>query len=160
MKNYKLCVVVPAGRKRYLELLIPHIIRQKEIIDELRLWVNTDVEEDILHIHHLKEKYPNIITLEFHHPNVIHYNKSIFSIHPFWKNTTDENTVYIRLDDDIVWMEENYLKNLYEFRIKNPSYFLVSGNVVNNAICDHFHQNMGVYPPTPKFNFYCMDENG
>lgn len=128
------------------------------MVDELRLWVNTNNINDIKYINELKEVYSSIITLEHHPQNVTNFDNS--TIRHFWKNTVDKNTVYIRLDDDIVWMEKNYLENLYNFRVENPQYFLISGNVVNNALCDHIHQKNGVYPPNPHFGYHCMDENG
>jgi hypothetical protein len=158
-KPYKLVVVVPAGRRRYMEVLLPYILKQRNFIDEYRLWINTNNKEDIEYIKGLSKKYSGFITTE----DLPKEEKRVgdnLAIHNFFRNTVDPNTVYIRVDDDVVWVEENYFKKLYEFRIKNPDYWLVHGNVVNNAVCDHLHQKNGIYPPEPVYKFDCIDKNG
>ena len=43
----RIVVVTPAGRKRYLEILFRYILKLRPIMDEYRLWVNTENNEDI-----------------------------------------------------------------------------------------------------------------
>ena len=38
-------VAIPAGRRKYLELLIPQLLRE-EGFDELQLWLNAENRED------------------------------------------------------------------------------------------------------------------
>jgi hypothetical protein len=84
-------------------------------------------------------------------------NETIFH---FFKECVDENSVYIRLDDDIVYVKPNSLNNLFDFRINNPNYFLVYGNIVNNAILSHLHQKRGTLTNEVKFGYHCADHNG
>ena len=46
-KTYKIVVVTPAGRKKYMNILLSYILKQKNIIDEYRIWVNTTNLEDL-----------------------------------------------------------------------------------------------------------------
>ena len=55
------------------------------------------------------------------------------SINAFYKKCTDENTIYFKLDDDIIWMEDGAIGKMVKFRVDNPQYFLVSPLVINNA---------------------------
>lgn len=159
-KEYKCVVVTPAGRQRYMELLLPYILKEKDFIDEYRIWVNTKNENDIQYFHSLKEKYPDLITLDFSADIDPKKGEGGWAIHHFFKNTIDENTIYIRLDDDIVWLEDNFIQNLYNFRKQNPQYFLVYGNIINNAIIDHLHQRFGCLETDFKIGYNCMDSIG
>jgi hypothetical protein len=111
INGYKIVVVTPAGRKRYMEILIEYILREKTIIDEYQIWVNTKNEDDINYFNYLKEKYPDFITLNLNYLNN-QYCGSNSNIGNFLKDSIEENTVYIRLDDDIVWMQEGFIKTI------------------------------------------------
>ena len=138
--KHKVVVVTPAGRRRYLELLIPQILKLRPIVDKYVLWVNTVDLEDIEYMKSVASTYPDFITLEF---LTIPHNGTV-SIHSFFKNCTDPNTVYVRFDDDIVMIDDNdAFSRFVEFRIKNPKYFLVYGNILNNAVLSHIHQRIG-----------------
>ena len=138
-KNYKIIVVVPAGRKRYLEILHIYLKRNKNIIDECHFWENTvnENEKDLRFIRKIckNSKYFKNIKCPLRGMN--HIEK----IHWFFHYTVDPNTIYIRLDDDIVFIENNAIKNLLDFRIKNPNFFLVSPLVINNNICAKIMQD-------------------
>ncbi|MBA3922196.1 MAG: hypothetical protein H0X31_11035, partial [Nostocaceae cyanobacterium] len=62
-ENYKVVAVTPSGRQRYLEILIPYILKDKGIIDEYHLWVNTSDASDISYIESLQNKFPSFIKL-------------------------------------------------------------------------------------------------
>ena len=158
-KEYKCVVVTPAGRQRYMELLIPYILRERFFIDEYRIWVNTKNSADIQYFYSLKEKYPDFITLDFA-ADIDPKKGEICAIHKFFKNAIDKDAIYIRLDDDIVWLESDFIKNIYRFRKDNPQYFLVYGNIVNNAIVDHIHQRFGCLEMDLKIGYACMDSVG
>ena len=142
-ENKKIIIVTPAGRKRYLEILIKYILNLRDVVDEYRLWVNTKNEEDILFIEQLAKIYPEFIKLEYN-SCLINQDNPGESIYSFFKNCKEPNTVYIRFDDDIIRMEGlNEFKNFLKFRIDHPEYFLVYGNILNNAITTHIHQRKG-----------------
>lgn len=153
-QEYKIVVVTPAGRKKYMELLLPYILKNKHIIDEYRIWVNTKSDSDIDWFKDLAIANINYITLEFLDCE-IHIPGTIYK---FFKNCVDEKTIYIRLDDDIVWLEDNFFEKLLKFRIENSNFLLVYGNIVNNSICDFLHPIKNSYSET--INLGCLDKNG
>lgn len=139
-RDYKVVVVIPAGRRRYLELLIPQLLDYQSIVDEYRFWVNTTDSDDIEYLKHKQTEYPLLFTLEF---LTIPCNGN-YSIYSFFKDCIDENTIYIRFDDDIVCMDTlDAFKSFLDFRIDHPEYFLVFANILNNAIITHLHQHFG-----------------
>jgi len=151
----KRILVTPAGRKRYLEILFNHLNNLKNEFDEWILWVNTENVDDIQYMEKL-ESENEFIKLQRTKIGV----RGSQTIFHFFKECVDENSVYIRLDDDIVYIKPNSLKNLFNFRINNPNYFLVYGNIVNNAIISHLYQRVGAITSEFVFGYNCIDHNG
>jgi hypothetical protein len=144
-------VVTPAGRKRYLEKLYKHLCNQKTDFKEWHLWINTVNENDIEYMKVL-EKSNDWIKL-VHIDNITCTSNR--NISKFFRYTVDPDNVYIRLDDDVVWLENNFIKKLSTFRIENPEYFLVYANIVNNNVIDHIHQNNGAIQNVPNIDNIC-----
>lgn len=127
-KNYKIVVNTAAGRRRYMRLLIPYIL-QSNIVDRYDLWLNTNDNADIAFFKEVAKISPKV--------NLVWqpdgYVDGIKSINAFYKYCTELDTIYFKLDDDIVWMEPNLIEKMVEFRINNPQYFLVTPLVINNG---------------------------
>jgi hypothetical protein len=138
----KCVIVTPAGRRQYLHILHIHLQRQKSDFAEWHLWLNTSVPEDIAYMHELARTndWVKIITDPQSNPA-----EGSLNIHRFFKHATNANTVYIRLDDDVVYLEDGFIRKLYNARIKNPDYFLVYANIINNAVIAHKHQMSGTF---------------
>jgi hypothetical protein len=148
-------IVTPAGRKRYLEVLLSHLKKVRNEFDEWILWVNTTNEDDISYIEQI-ECENDFIKIQ---RSKINPNGNSTICH-FFKECIDENSVYIRLDDDIVYVEPNSISKIFEFRINNPQYFLVYGNIINNAITSHLYQKKGILNNDLVFGYNCLDKNG
>jgi hypothetical protein len=54
--------------------------------------------------------------------------------------------VFLKCDDDIVFVDLDGLRRFIAFRRANPHYFMLSANVVNNGVCAFFQQQRGVFP--------------
>lgn len=138
-KNFKIVAVTPAGRRRYVEILLKYILRDRNIIDEWHLWLNTTEKSDIEYCKSLEKEHSFIKTI----PLSGRFDGNL-SIHHFFKDCVDSDTIYIRFDDDICWIEAGAIEKLLDFRIANPEYFLVFPNIINNAIISHIHQRFGL----------------
>lgn len=162
MKQYKCVVVTPAGRKRYVEILLHYILKEKNFIDEYHIWMNTNNQDDINYFIELSKKF-SFIKLKYNADKHPEKGKN-WAIHTFFSDTIDNDTIYIRLDDDIVWLEDNFIEKLYYFRLNNPQYFLVYGNIINNAIIDHLLWRYGIYENSDikntEFKYIATDNNG
>ena len=55
-------------------------------------------------------------------------------------------TVFLKCDDDIVYLDVERLADFIRFRRQGPDYFLVSANVVNNGVCAYVQQQLGMLP--------------
>jgi hypothetical protein len=56
------------------------------------------------------------------------------------------DALFLKCDDDIVYMNLEKLSEFIEFRRANRNYFVVSANVVNNGVCAYFQQAAGSLP--------------
>lgn len=127
-EGYKIIVNTAAGRRRYMRLLIPYIL-ESEIVDRYDLWINTNNNTDIEFFKEIA-KISNKINLVWQPEG---YVNGIESINAFYKDCTDPDTIYFKIDDDIIWMEPDLIEKMVKFRIDNPNYFLVSPLVINNG---------------------------
>jgi hypothetical protein len=134
MKNsYKVVAVTPAGRKRYMEILQKYIYKNKHILDRWDLWVNTTNQEDINYLNQLKNNDPEFINLILSEYSPNHWGHPSLSITPFWPHSTDEDTVYVRFDDDVVYIADGTIENLVQFRLDNLKYFTIYPFIINNS---------------------------
>lgn len=56
--------------------------------------------------------------------------------------------IFLKCDDDIVFIDLDRLAAFIEFRKTERDYFLVSANVINNGVCAYFQQQTGQIPET------------
>lgn len=139
-QDKKVIVCTAAGRRRYMQYLIPFILRS-EIVDRYDIWINTHNGADIEFFKQLKTKctpqYAEKINLVWQPDGVV---DGISSINAFYKQCIEEDTIYFKIDDDVVWMEPNAIENMVKFRVEHPEYFLVSPLVINNATSTYLLQ--------------------
>jgi hypothetical protein len=140
--GHKVVSVTPSGRQRFVEILHNYLINMRHIIDNHVWWINTNDQADIDYLELLSKKYPEFYSIKYlpDHPN---YNFNHLDIHKFYDECKDDKTVYVRFDDDIVFVEKSEFENFIKFRIENPEYFLVYANTINNNYCTFIHQMLG-----------------
>lgn len=56
------------------------------------------------------------------------------------------DALFLKCDDDIVYVDLDGLSGFIDHRRKNPHYFVTSANVVNNGVCAYFQQVSGALP--------------
>lgn len=128
-KNYRIVVNTAAGRRRYMQYLIPYIV-SSDIVDRYDIWVNTHNGADIEFFKQVAAKFP-VVNLVWQPDGVVNGNASI---NAFYKDCIETDTIYFKLDDDIIWMEPRLIEKMVAFRIDNPQYFLVTPLVINNSL--------------------------
>lgn len=134
-RNYKIIVNTAAGRRRYMQYLVPFVL-VSDIVDRYDIWINTHNGADIEFFKILAKKYSKI-NLCWQPDGIVDGNKSI---NAFYRDCTQENAIYFKLDDDIVWMEPNAIQKMVDFRIDNPQYFLITPLVINNSLSTYLLQ--------------------
>ncbi|KEZ40772.1 hypothetical protein SAPIO_CDS8091 [Scedosporium apiospermum] len=64
-----------------------------------------------------------------------------------WEPVKNPDAIYIKIDDDVVFIEDGAIPALVKRLDENPQYFAVSANVVNNPALSWVHYGLGVYEP-------------
>jgi hypothetical protein len=119
-----------------MQYLIPFVV-SNDVVDRYDVWLNTMDMQDIMFFEILAKKFSKI-NLVYQPDGIVNGNRSI---NAFYRQCTEEDTIYFKLDDDIVWMEPDTITKMVRFRIDHPEYFIVSPLVINNAICTYILQN-------------------
>ncbi|CAM1503435.1 Fc.00g082110.m01.CDS01 [Cosmosporella sp. VM-42] len=111
-------------------------------LDEVLWVVNTDDEADL---HYLDEVISS---------NPIRYKKLAIPGGKLWSNTyykawqhLERGKYYVKIDDDIVWIEDDAIPRLVTRKLNNPDDFVVSANVINNPPLGFMHYRMGALHP-------------
>ncbi len=146
-RNYKVVVNTAAGRRRYMQYLVPFIIAS-DIVDRYDIWVNTHNGADIEFFKQLAAKFP-VVNLVWQPDGIV---GGIASINAFYRDCVEDNTIYFKMDDDIVWMEPDAIRKMLDFRIDNPDFFLVSPLVINNSLSTYLLQVCGKVQLNQYFN--------
>jgi hypothetical protein len=141
---------IPAGRRAYMRLLIPHLLVVRELFDLIQIWHNTNDPDDSAFLQSTARQLPK--TFSVVGPEQVGAKPPtdeisvIGNICPFWRAAADPDALYIRFDDDIIWMAPDAIQNLIDYRLAHPEPFLVFGNIINNAFCSYLHQRFGCIP--------------
>ena len=149
-RGYKIVCNTAAGRRRYMQYLFPQVLAS-EIIDRYDVWVNTIDHCDIEFFKLLSAKYTKINLIWQPDGRV----DGIATINAFYKFCTDEDTIYIKMDDDVVWLEPDYFQKMVDFRIEHPECFIVSPLVINNALSTYILQVQGKLKLCKYMNAQC-----
>ncbi len=151
--------VTPAGRRRYLAALVPHLLNQRNVLDEHHWWLNTNDEADARYVEQVTAEHPDFFKICRKQVRAdLNLGENIWR---FFREHSEPDTLYVRFDDDIVYFAPQAVENLVRFRLAHREPLLILGNIVNNAVCTHFHQQAGIVPRSwgPVDNF-CLDGNG
>ncbi len=151
--------VTPAGRRRYLAALVPHLLAQRHVIDEHHWWLNTNDAADALYVEQVTAEHPDFFKICRKEVRAdLNIGQNIWR---FFGEYAEPDTVYVRFDDDIVYMAPDAVENLVRFRLAHREPIVVLGNIVNNAVCAHFLQQAGLVPRAwGEVENFCLDGNG
>lgn len=139
--GYRIVPFIPAGRQRVMSILLNNLRRFPEI-DEVQVWHNTDEQpEDDKWIASLPKIWDKVVVWPI--PDGQQRRPKQLNTRKFYIHTQDEQTIYFRFDDDIVWVDDRYFTNMVEARLDNPEPPIICGNIWNNAICSYLHQQEG-----------------
>jgi len=146
----RIVCVTPAGRRRYMSILAPYVLSDPTV-GEWQIWLNTVDAGDLAWLATLGG-HPKVRLIE---PPSERPNGGT-TIGQFWRFCADDDAIYVRLDDDVVWLERDFFARLVDARMRHPQAFLVSAMVVNNAHCSYVLQISGVVKFTDYFQAQCM----
>jgi|SRR5581483_2377262 len=149
----KVVICVPSGRYRYLRVLLPYLLadRHAGIIDEVRLWVNTDVESDLEYFARMEQTFPKVkrsmpkgqLNKALYDAKRNHYQFND-SIYRFYSDCIEPNTLYCKIDDDICYVHDEFFQNMFGAVIdREPHNYACVGNVFNIPYTSKLQQDRG-----------------
>ena len=144
-KKWNVVVVTPAGREEYLSIFKKFIYKKMEqgVVDGWQLWQNTIKPSDIAYIDSMVAENPKVTKYTIPNLEGKHNNCDTWRTCEFFKYTHIPDTIFIRFDDDIVWMEDDCIEKIVKARLENPKAFVIYPNVINSTISTSWHQASG-----------------
>jgi len=145
-QTYKVVICTPAGRKKYLDIFKHFIYRKIKngVVENWQLWMNTVDEEDGNYLTSMEAENPKVKIYRLGEPITPTWETyNALQTHKFFVNTHDDDTIYIRFDDDIIWCADDAIEKICKARIDNPDAFLIYPNIINSTICNSWHQDNG-----------------
>ncbi len=148
-QEYKVVACIPAGREKYLSIFKKFLYRKIDegVLDSIQLWLNTVDLRDIAYLESMEKENPKVKIYRQGEPiNSMGFYETFnpLKTHLFFANTHDDDTIYLRFDDDIIWCADDAIEKICKARIDNPKAFLIYPNIVNSTICNSWHQEKGV----------------
>ena len=146
----------PDGRPRYVNILDcylkKNLAKNGGYLDEVVFAVNTEREVDVewLDRHIGDEPQYSIIT----NPDPLDPMNRYQWI---WRQTMDPDTLYVKIDDDIVFIDDDAIPRLTHSLMAHPEAHNMAANIVNSPIAHwlHFHTDAvrpwlpDPFPPAP-----------
>lgn len=165
--NQQIIACTPYGREVTVSLLFKYLQKEHEkgILDYWQLWMNTDPHQqsDRDYAYRLAAENEWITTIERpQHRNTSHAQKQ-YNTRTFFEWCTRPETVYVRFDDDIVYLHEDALHNLIKAKVGLGDSTLCAFPIIwNNAVCSWHLQQRGSIPLEfgKVESAYCMDPIG
>lgn len=160
----KVVTWTPYGRAETVSILFKYMKRDHEagLLDEYHLFMNTDDDQDVdrAYAERLAATHSWVVLKSRPEGEEVLRPKQL-NTGKYYRYAIEPNTVYVRFDDDIVYVHERALERLVKAKLQSPS--LVSFPIIwHNAICSYYLQTMGKIPR--EFGVvqspHCMDPVG
>ncbi|KAL9575939.1 MAG: hypothetical protein Q9212_007541 [Teloschistes hypoglaucus] len=110
-----------------------NLVTNGGFLDEVHFVVNTDKEQDIKYLDKLvktSKLYTKVILPELGYKSV-------------WEHSVEPEHMYIKIDDDMVYFDDNAIANVVYTKLHHPDSFAVVANLVNSPETGWLHFHFG-----------------
>ncbi len=147
-----------AGRREYLQLQEEYWVRlhQQGLVTEVHLWdfvhkgknvPQSEMEPNRRWINEKAKQYDFVKVLtEPQDPSCWPRQECFGSYYEYYGSHTKPNDVIVKVDDDTLFVNISEFKCFVKFVHESRDTFLVSANIVNNAVIAHMQQSLGILP--------------
>lgn len=150
MRDHRVITWTPYGRKETVSILARYMFREhaRGVIDEWWLCLNTDPEQadDVRYAHLLARSYPDWIKIKERPAGRPRRHPKQKNTGYFCEYMTDPNTVFVRFDDDIVYIHPEAINRLVAHRLEQPDGVASFPVMWNNSIISWYAQQAGIIP--------------
>lgn len=130
-----------AGRRRYLEILVKYVDKliAKGLVDEFHIWDYTRDSEDAVWIRKNCQRFKifDVQDKSIWKEYYTHYAKIKYP---------NPDTVLIKSDDDIMFIDIDQFQSYIDKRRANPNNLLAFASIVNNKVPCLMQQSFGQWP--------------
>lgn len=147
----KLVVLLFGGRECSLKILFHYLSKYKKYIYEFRMYIATVIQSDIDYMEKYAKENSDFVRTIYCKING-EFMKEQAQKEEIWnmayRDSQEEDTVYLKLDDDVVFLEESLFTDFVKARIENPEPPLLFPLIVNNSFSSWLLQNKNIlsYP--------------
>lgn len=137
------------GRRSRVELLRCFLERSLVVrggwLDEVHWVKNTDNPKDLKYLNEIVASSPSYKTVELGGIGFVGYGEAWSKLEP--------GALYVKIDDDVVWFEDDTIPRIVSMKLEHPEYLLVSANMINSPLMGWVHYHMGaMHPYMPEFD--------
>ncbi len=147
-KDIKIIGLVFFGRKSRVEILRCYL--ERNLVDhggwlnEIRFVQNTDIKQDVAYLDKILNDSPRYKKVELEGVGDVGYPQAWSRLEP--------GTMYVKTDDDVVWISDDTIPRLVSMKVAHPEYLIVSANMMNSPLMGWVHCHMGaLHPYLPEF---------
>ncbi|KIW17200.1 hypothetical protein PV08_04391 [Exophiala spinifera] len=150
-EGVKVVGLVFFGRKNRVEILRcfleRNLVDNGGWLDEIHWVKNTDKQDDLAYLDEILASSPRYKKIELEGVGFVGYGYAWSHLEP--------GHLYIKIDDDVVWLADDTIPRIVTMKIAHPEYLLVSANVINSPLMGWVHYHMGaMHPYLPEFDVY------
>ncbi|KAI1630753.1 hypothetical protein F4809DRAFT_242247 [Biscogniauxia mediterranea] len=149
-EGVRVVAMVFYGRKRYVDILDCYLRQNLAssggYLDEVWFMAHTQNEDDTAWVEDLVLKEPDYKIIGQHECE----NQSYSCL---WNFATADNTIYIKIDDDIIFIHPDAISQLVHTRLAVPHPYAISANLVNSPMSGMEHYHFGAihaFVPDPR----------
>lgn len=150
----RVIVCIPSGRYRYLRILLPYLLAPRfNVIDEICLWVNTDVQSDLDYFARMEQVHPKVkrvhasggLTKALYDAKRDHWQFND-GIYKFYKYCVEPNTLYLKIDDDICFIHDDFFTHMLGAILERErTNYACVANVLNIPYTSQVLQDRGTF---------------
>jgi hypothetical protein len=93
-------------------------------LDEIYWDRNTDNPRDLVYLDEILASSPRYKLIKLNAVGFAGYEQA-------WQKL-ERGILYLKIDDDVVWLEDDIVPRMVSMKLANPEYLLVSANVANS----------------------------
>ncbi|KAI5868386.1 hypothetical protein GGS23DRAFT_27222 [Durotheca rogersii] len=144
-KGIRVVALVFYGRKRTVDFLDCYLQQNLAAnggyLDAINFMVHTNNQDDLEFLRDLVSKREGLYHIVESGP----CQGSSYGC--IWDSVVDDDTIYVKIDDDIVFIHPDAIPQLVHTRIATPHPFAISANLVNSPLTGYEHYHMGAIHP-------------
>ena len=139
-EGVKVYGIVFYGRRTTVEILDCYLHRNLAAnggwLDAVHFVINTDDQDDLAWIEKRVKKVRDYKIIPLDEAPGHDYEK-------LWRRAVQPGHLYVKFDDDLVWMSDTAVEEAVTTLIKHPEAFIVLANLVNSAALGWVHHHQG-----------------